>query len=127
MELITSIIIIVFAVLQIILFFKVWGMTNDVKDLKNKLESKKGNASNWSKDFALKMTINQKEQAKEILYKEILSSKAFAELIRSNTAAEAYKLNMIEKINNEYDTYLRAIGESSFTIDCDNRIYNVFR
>lgn len=42
MELITSIIIIVFAVLQIILFFKVWGMTNDVKDLKNKLESKKG-------------------------------------------------------------------------------------
>lgn len=41
MELITSIIIIVFAVLQIILFFKVWGMTNDVKDLKNKLESKK--------------------------------------------------------------------------------------
>lgn len=62
------------------------------------------------------MTINQKEQAKEILYKEILSSKAFAELIRSNTAAEAYKLNMIEKINNEYDIYLRAIGESSLLL-----------
>lgn len=29
-----SIIIIVFGVLQIILFFKIWGMTNDVRDIK---------------------------------------------------------------------------------------------
>ena len=34
-----SIVIAVFGILQIILFFKIWGMTNDVKDLKNKLES----------------------------------------------------------------------------------------
>ena len=49
MELITSIIIIVFAVLQIILFFKVWGMTNDVSELKETLLfeiQKKGNYSN---------------------------------------------------------------------------------
>lgn len=31
-----SIIIIVFGILQIILFFKIWGMTNDVKYLKNR-------------------------------------------------------------------------------------------
>lgn len=30
-----SIIFIVFGILQIILFFKMWGMTNDVKELKN--------------------------------------------------------------------------------------------
>lgn len=31
-----SIIVIVFGILQIILFFKLWGMTNDIKDIKNK-------------------------------------------------------------------------------------------
>ena len=30
-----SLILIIFGVLQIILFFKIWGMTNDVKELKN--------------------------------------------------------------------------------------------
>lgn len=36
--LVTSIIIIAFGILQIILFFKVWGMTNDVRKIKNILE-----------------------------------------------------------------------------------------
>lgn len=36
MELITSIILIVFAILQIILFFKIWGMTNDISTIKEK-------------------------------------------------------------------------------------------
>ena len=30
------IILIIFGVLQIILFFKLWGMTNDIKEIKNK-------------------------------------------------------------------------------------------
>ena len=33
-----SIILLVFGVLQIILFFKMWGMTNDVNNIKKKLE-----------------------------------------------------------------------------------------
>lgn len=36
MELITSIILLVFGVLQIILFFKLWGMTNDIRELKKR-------------------------------------------------------------------------------------------
>lgn len=35
-----SIIIIVFGILQIILFFKLWGMTNDIKEIKNKYVGK---------------------------------------------------------------------------------------
>ena len=35
---IINIALIVMGVLQIILFFKIWGMTNDVKDLKNKFD-----------------------------------------------------------------------------------------
>lgn len=33
---ILSIILLVFGVLQIILFFKLWGMTNDIKEIKEK-------------------------------------------------------------------------------------------
>lgn len=36
---IVSIIIIVFGILQIILFFKLWGMTNNVNEMKNMMES----------------------------------------------------------------------------------------
>ncbi|RGX84511.1 MULTISPECIES: hypothetical protein [Bacteroides] len=31
-----TIILLIFGVLQIILFFKVWGMTNNIKDIRNK-------------------------------------------------------------------------------------------
>jgi len=42
----TGLIIIVFGVLQIILFFKLWGMTNDIKDIRNKyLEENHSNTS----------------------------------------------------------------------------------
>ena len=40
MEVLISIIAIVFYVLQIILFFKVWAMTNNVKNILNLLNSK---------------------------------------------------------------------------------------
>lgn len=35
MEIFISIVLLVFAFLQIILFFKIWGMTNDIRALKN--------------------------------------------------------------------------------------------
>ena len=31
-----TIILLIFGVLQIILFFKVWGMTNDIREIRNK-------------------------------------------------------------------------------------------
>ena len=37
MTLFVSIVIIVFGILQIILFFKLWGMTNDVKKIRKSL------------------------------------------------------------------------------------------
>lgn len=33
---ILTIVLLVFGVLQIILFFKMWGMTNDIKEMRNK-------------------------------------------------------------------------------------------
>lgn len=40
-----SIISIVFAILQIVLFFKLWGMTNDVKELKKMYEQNGGSST----------------------------------------------------------------------------------
>ena len=37
METFMAIVFLVFGILQIILFFKIWGMTNNVKKIKNKL------------------------------------------------------------------------------------------
>ena len=31
-----GIIILIFAILQIVLFFKIWGMTNDIREMRNK-------------------------------------------------------------------------------------------
>lgn len=41
-----TIVLLIFGVLQIILFFKVWGMTNDVKRLANKFCTNDNNLSN---------------------------------------------------------------------------------
>lgn len=41
MEILLTIILLVFGILQIILFFKIWGMTNDIRDVKNKYLSQK--------------------------------------------------------------------------------------
>lgn len=50
---IVSIIIIVFGILQIILFFKIWGMTNNVSEIKNMMELF------LRKDFNSKESIDQ--------------------------------------------------------------------
>lgn len=58
-----SIIIIVFGILQIILFFKLWGMANDVKKL-----SKTDNIQSAIIEFA----IGNEEKAKEIAYRNFV-------------------------------------------------------
>lgn len=53
-----GIIVIVFGFLQIILFFKLWGMTNDIKEIKNKyLES-------FSKNIENKLTTKNNSEVK---------------------------------------------------------------
>ncbi|WP_294590896.1 hypothetical protein [uncultured Bacteroides sp.] len=61
----TGIVIIAFGILQIILFFKIWGMTNDVRQLKNEFM---GNSDDWTlkkailkgdKDLISKMLFNE--------------------------------------------------------------------
>ena len=62
-----SIIVIVFAILQIILFFKLWGMANDVSKIKGRL-------SNSEYTFKKYMLLGEKEKAFNLL-KETLTNR----------------------------------------------------
>ena len=65
---IVSIIIIVFGVLQIILFFKIWGMTNDVKQIKESLPNTPDNLSPAQMEFI----IGNADKAKEMAIREFI-------------------------------------------------------
>ncbi|MBR5493923.1 MAG: hypothetical protein IKV77_12475 [Alistipes sp.] len=52
MDVLLSIVLLVFGILQVILFFKIWGMTNDVCKIRELLENfSKSNTNNSSKEF----------------------------------------------------------------------------
>lgn len=65
---IVSIIIIVFGALQIILFFKIWGMTNDVKQIKESLPNTPDNLSPAQMEFI----IGNADKAKGLAIREFI-------------------------------------------------------
>lgn len=65
----TSIVVIIFGILEIILFFKVWGMTNDVKKLKNTVLK---DISPGISPAHIELIIGNKEKVKEMAYKEFI-------------------------------------------------------
>lgn len=60
-----SIVLIVFGVLQIILFFKMWGMTNDVSKIKNILNSKLSNMQMTKEQCIIGQKENKTPETKE--------------------------------------------------------------
>jgi hypothetical protein len=62
MNIFVVLLIIVFAVFQLILFFKIWGMTNDVKEIKNKIPN-----NDRIRDAELAYITGNPEIAKKIL------------------------------------------------------------
>ena len=105
---IVSIIIIVFGILQIILFFKVWGMTNNVSELKKMYEEKsdrliwginkiieeinKSNTQNEKKQEAKQTVIFEKKEEKPAQpYKE----------------APKEELPVMNENNNDFKQHLR--------------------
>lgn len=104
MLLVTSIVIIAFGVLQIILFFKVWGMTNDVRKIRKNII---GN----SLDEAHKQIIlGNKDKAFEI-YKRL-----YAEgLITISELPEDFKYNY-PRLVEKYKYELSKLGDE-YSID----------
>lgn len=65
-----SIILIVFGILQIVLFFKVWGMTNDVKKIKE--IAQEGDNSSWD-TAKIETLAGNYDKAYEIYFKCFIS------------------------------------------------------
>lgn len=103
-----SIIFIVFGILQIILFFKMWGMTNDVKELKNLYADRSkelASSINRLSDI-IKSSIPKEE--KQSVKKNIIPEKKVSE-----PAQELYKkapeneLPAIDENSNDFKQHLR--------------------
>lgn len=69
--LITAIVMIAFGVLQIILFFKVWGMTNDVNKIKRNVSSTSSSDEGFS-PAKFELLLGNEHKAKELLNREFL-------------------------------------------------------
>ena len=78
-----SIVIIVFGILQIILFFKLWGMTNDVKKIRKSLPNVSSDLSPAKMEFI----IGDTDKAKEMLKKEFVLDvyESYMKIVKENT------------------------------------------
>ena len=78
-----SIVIIVFGILQIILFFKLWGMTNDVKKIRKSLPNVSSDLSPAKMEFISGNT----DKAKEMLKKEFVLDvyESYMKIVKENT------------------------------------------
>lgn len=118
--LITSVIIITFGVLQIILFFKVWGMTNDAKKIKNTIQAS-GYPSGIS-PAKIEFIIGNVEKAKEMAYREFLFDvyKIYSEVSANTFMSEdieyTKKFSVIEnKYQKRYDNASSFIEFNKFS------------
>lgn len=80
-----SIILLIFCILQIILFFKVWRMTNDVKKIKNKL---------YEDDFPAKDLYEKTDFVKNIFYTNIQKNRQTYLLRRKRQGKENTSFNV---------------------------------
>lgn len=96
-----SIILIVFAILQIILFFKVWAMTNNVKEIARKLY-----CFNEPKDNVRKaLLLNDKDKAIEIL-KDAMAQE-IVEFVENPTGSE---YSCLQDIYGKYQNKFEKLG-----------------
>lgn len=111
-----SIVAVVFGILQIILFFKLWGMTNDVKEMKNMLDmmlrkdfQQKKNPpityiadpieikQGWGNDI----TEEDKNRAKSII-PSLKKDEVIIKLIKNNKTIVYHKSDLYELKDEEY-------------------------
>ena len=100
---IVSIIIIIFGILQIILFFKVWRMTNDVNEIKSKLYESKDE----DKEYDLLLISGKYDAAYQILIYKM--SKELHDAYQSFNAS--YYEKEVQRILDIYKPKFKQIGK----------------
>lgn len=113
---IVSIIIIVFGILQIILFFKIWGMTNNVSEIKNMMELKirnefqnrktpsvphSTNPIEVNREWNNNITEEDKNKAKDII-PSLHKNEVIIKLIKSNKIIVYNEEDLYELADEEY-------------------------
>lgn len=99
-----SIVLLVFGVLQIILFFKLWGMTNDVKKINEKIESEDAVKCiiTGDKDKAFRILVNSLYD--ELRKKEKIWNKEYF-VENMGGVVEKYR-KLVEETGNKLPEYL---------------------
>ena len=107
-----SIIIIIFGILQIILFFKMWGMTSDVRKIKHALQG--SNCPNNMDSAKIELLIGNKEKAEEMFRKEFIVDvyKLYLKTIASQASNE-----YVSRFNNIENRYRGRVHNASLFID----------
>lgn len=101
-----SVILIIFGILQIILFFKLWGMTNDVRHISEKIGGRSNNNySQLEKSIWQFLLENKKDKAIEFLNCNLSS-----ELIEATRWGGETTDNVIQSIKNRYQKYYKKLG-----------------
>ncbi|MDH6355232.1 hypothetical protein M2132_001570 [Dysgonomonas sp. PH5-45] len=115
MDILFIIILLVIGILQIILFFKIWGMTNNVRALKGKPHhimprcSDEMPLSQFKSDFYFLSCNGYKDEAKRLLLSRIWECSDMATLIRCKnlkTFDETYA-----NLKSAYSYFFEYIGE----------------
>lgn len=108
MEVIIYIIGIIFGVLQIILFFKIWGMTNDVKELKNTFCTRGFTQDRLAQKVLELKYMGKIDEAKKLV-DENLENDMFAQMfIRGNGIT--YTESEVERIREFYEKYYKLLN-----------------
>ena len=106
---IMTLVIIVLGVLNLIFFFKIWGMTNDVKELKNEICPDNLRVF----PFLLKRKVmefkylGKTDEAKKML-DEIVRSEFFPKILVSGKSVSVAQ-NEVERIINKYEKYYKIL------------------
>lgn len=122
------------AVLQIILFFKVWVMTNDVKKLREKFAVPNG--SNFCFEIRKLLASGNKEKAKELLlnrFYESISELNYSGLDKSESNyaqvtknIDADFLKMKENLANDLSKIGEQLPENIKQMKSGNEFYKLF-
>lgn len=103
------IVMLIFGILQIILFFKVWGMTDDVKELKNLYadRSKELSSSIDKLAYAIKNSNQLKGESQKSKQQPPITATKVEERIQEKVAQVEKELPIIDENSDEFKQRLR--------------------
>lgn len=98
---------IVMGVLSLILFFKIWGMTNDVRKLRDNICTSGLKGEQLSKKMLILKYTGKIDEAKKLL-DENLENEVFAQMCTKGNDIE-YTKSQVEEIIKKYENYYKSL------------------